>query len=147
MSHSVGTIDRICFMHFTGVPGVDEAHDVLTQVVEARRDVGAPLLMVAVVDSDVRPPGVQTSREILRMMTRLDHLVESHQVVVLGDGMIASLQRGFMMALSAVVPNPVTITHSVDEALAAVCSRLGLDVHRVSDEARSRGLIPLAVSH
>lgn len=143
MSHAVGTIGRICFMHFTGAPGVAEAHEVLTQVVEARRHVGAPLLIVAIVDSNVRPPGVQTSREILRMMTRLDHLSESHQVVVLGDGVIAALQRGFMMALSAVVPNPVTITDSVDEALAAVCSRLGLDVRRVTDEARSRGLIPL----
>ena len=65
---------------------------------------------------------------------------------MLGIGVIAALQRGFMMALSAAVPNLVTITDSVDGALSAVCSRLGLDVRRVAEEARSRGLIPVAAS-
>src|SRR5690242_18471099 len=113
----VGTIDRLFFVHWNRAVTRADQRFVIEAMVEARRLVGAPLILIGILPPDWKLPDLEVRLEAIRLIPRVERLCQSQYAALLGDGIKNAILRGGLVVLAALMRNPVRIVGSVDEAL------------------------------
>jgi hypothetical protein len=137
----VGTIDRICFVRWSGRPTGDEARRVAEGIIGARRRVGHPLVLVAMIPPSAKLPDADARQELQKQTPIIDRMCESQYVVLEGDTIANALVRGAVTAVTILLRAPVIVLPTVQAALDHACARLGLEPATVLAEARARRLV------
>ncbi len=138
----VGSVDRICFLHWSPRPTVDEVRAVVDAVLSERRTVGRPLTLVVFIRADSELPERSASVEMVRKAAIIDGALESGITVLPGNGLRTRLVRASLNGLGTLLRTPWDIVGDADEALVRACWKPGLDFDRVRMEAIARGLFP-----
>lgn len=139
---AVGVVDRICFLRWSPRPTGAEVRGVADAIARMRREVGRPLILVAVIPSDAGLPDREGREELVRLAPLVERTCEIQYAVLEGDSFVSALVRGIVVAVIAAMRVPVVIVGSVEEALGPACARLALDVPDVLARAREGGLLP-----
>ncbi len=141
MSLRTGGVGRIFFTRWSLRATGHDAREAIAAMMTARRQVGQPLILVAILPPGMALPDHDARTAIVEFLPIFEHVCELQYAVLLGDSVGSALLRGAVALVSAILRQPVVVEQSVEKAVRRACVLAGMDATEVLDEARARGLI------
>lgn len=135
------SIGRICFVRWRARPDGPEVRAVSEAILQRRRVLGQPLLIVALFPEGATMFTASGRTEFMRYAQRVDRACECQYAVLSGAGIERKLLRASLAAVTTVMRIPAEILDDAETAVAHACARAGLAPGPVLAEASARGLL------
>ncbi len=136
-----GTIGRVFVLRWQADVSRTEMRRAFACMLEARREVGVPLVNISVIPANVDGPPRQNTEATESHFRIVDHLCDGIYTVLEGDGDSRKILRGMIAMQALAMQLEMAPCDSVTEAFARAAMHVGRDADELLAEARARGLV------
>jgi hypothetical protein len=141
MSYSLGIFNRVFVVKWI-VPELEDSQAVLTQLACARQAAQTPLIYVALVAQDSKPPSDPVKKALGEGMKKALDYCETVHFIMEGSGFTQTVNRSILGAIFLIAGKrgKVFVGSSCEEVIATAPDRIRTELSAALLTARGRGM-------